>query len=1598
MSAEEEEQNASDGSVRSVEKKESPTDDIDIELGDTIYIQGGKHDKLYGRVYYIDDTLMRVLPNGVSDRIVDIPIIDDEFDPDLEVKNCLIDAKRTNPAFVAQIDAHAGSNVETFTETGEEGPVYSILAVDERNDKMTLQPKDATDPPLEILFENKGIPRDLPFAVMRVRDTEEELVDEEEQEEQEQDISQEDEEEEDDLDKMIEESRRQAASRIVEVAVIDRLYPDSTQKGEMLYDMINMKSVEARGNPDVQREAHTLIDQMLALRNSVIYYDPKTGKPVGLLPTSFPLISDLLASVSVPLMRPVMKVKRALFLDHTPDDTEDATEIPDADVDIKYLSDVVKQTIQYMDTQLGGNSGSQDLPNWFTSWETLHSYHKSWAPYISTESENITFQRDSEFLRAPLPEADTPVVDGLPKLDADNKMLVTSESVQKIHSGILRGLGPRSTRLHSKDPSEKRVENPEEGSIVNTLIFPLSVQAHLGTIRSGRVANDIASSHTPMLSFNDIITRLNGIPDKPYAGGIVSIGEGGNTNGSIPLESWLVNQALYPLGLGDVFVSLANYGLSQTEFNVEQQEVLVTKINMYRALIKQYITELRAASQKAMSDIKTTENNFLGEQPYAELLGLVNGEPILKEEEKGFLSSIPTYKNNDIALFAYLWNKSADLLLATMSQVPFPLARERNRKVRDQFLEALRDALQKTLKREMAGEPPTPNKCPHVESYTQIKRVKDDTERMLLFSKYLAKFKKGRAGQWVECSICNQHLACYHEFLLLQEYLHPKEKATIHKEIVLEYNGGQFCGKYICNNCGQPISEPDFDKSMEYSDDGVPMSGRAAMKTGDEDIEEQLDAILTETKEEELEFKGDKLNKYYQTARRIFDMVGIQPDNKAYKRIVERVDGEMARQPDQEQYKKLAGTRKVLDYSANYNQVLVCATATNCLIEIQTSIPGYVMRYKMDGCKAGFSGIPIASDETDLTGMEYIACAVSRVNDTEKEPWSLTEWMRQTESKRQDTILTRMKASLKGLLTQTSVQQQLALKRAQLKEIYGDIKYADQLPEKIPEHFAPFPYNNEEAPIVPEAASQKQIVRAWILQAHQFAKENGTYVKGDRLAESTCCYIPIQEPGKFWRENVSAMARLPIKQPPRGPIQSHLAIPFEPRPLQDMEVEIPQDVRYKIFLNVCYKGARIGFQHEPGYTNTCMNCGFEFPESPYIVQPSMPLSRELVKQYNEELAASVTAGKVALETQDVKITDNTFQELIDASHRAFLVEPEKKREIVAGMKLLQDLQEFDAFEGWREAITETIAEISKLPENPDEVELTGAYGAISNLSREILDSIELKLRESRRKILENLLKTNPEQIVEFIRTYFLVPFQRLKYNFKGDNFKYDAGDVGSGAIDSINEMFKKHVSFKTDLAARIKGGTLERLDIVTQRLNKALNILKVHIRSSSFPGGNVGLPYITTALIGGILYDFINPDVGPIDDMWSKGPLTIVDSCIVKLHEETPNFTAEQIRENIQKRAEDEKNLFIRRFEGKTQGEKNMEKMYKKLGLGEWAITSKDVRKYSPEQWEKDREQRLQMGFTDFQPEGLEPEGGGPEGGPELGDEDGYDVGEEADD
>ena len=57
----------------------------------------------------------------------------------------------------------------------------------------------------------------------------------------------------------------------------------------------------------------------------------------------------------------------------------------------------------------------------------------------------------------------------------------------------------------------------------------------------------------------------------------------------------------------------------------------------------------------------------------------------------------------------------------------------------------------------------------------------------------------------------------------------------------------------------------------------------------------------------------------------------------------------------------------------------------------------------------------------------------------------------------------------------------------------------------------------------------------------------------------------------------------------------------------------------------------------------------------------------------------------------------------------------------------------------------------------------------------------------------------------------------------------------------------------------------------------------------------------------------------------------------------------------------------IGRFDRMSKEEKSLELVKKKLGLGDWAVGgTKAIYKYNPEQYERDRNQRLEMGFSDF--------------------------------
>jgi len=1576
-------------------------DALDFELGDSVYVLGGKLDGTRGRIYYLDADLLRILPDGVSDRLVDINIVDGDLDPKLAIEKLYLLVKRAAPAFVSQIDAQVGQIADTFSATGELGLQYTIKSINEAEDSLVLE--DETEGELPIEFEFRGIPQDAPFSVLRPRALPsaknlpvEGAVEAEPEPEP-------DAEEFEFLAELEEE-----IVGMKEIPSTQLFYPDIVQRNDMFREMLEAIPLASQKNVKQQRDLRLLVEQCMLLRNEAVSY-AFTGEPNGKLSTSFQTILELLDAAPPALSRPIMDVKRTLYMDHS-EEGDDPKEVP-GKLEIKYIHDVLVESMDFMERELGAAAGAPEaMPPWFVGWERyFKQYMRTWL----NSADGTVFKEDKEFLRAefkgslvredPIKETEDgrertleKETDGLgvlgpTKSGRDIILQVPPSGITKVGLSLMKGLGARSTRLKERDA--RRIETADEGLIEGQLLFPLSVQRDLGLIRSGRLSKDISLSHGSTRTILQIIKDLSGVPTQATTGGIVSIGTNGNTSGNINLEDWIRSQPIYPTGMADALIDLKSLGLAQKEFTVAQQEVILEKINQVRALVKQYIIEEHELSVKKIADLRLENKTFLEGESLEQFMAVLTEEPLLASRVAEIRARIPAYKDNDIALTAGLLDTVAQLFLTAFAGVPGPLAKERHRRVRDQFLEALRIGLARATKKANAGIEPQPNRCAHVGSLKAIKKVSDPVERILLLARLIARFSSGRKDNWLNCSVCNQHLLCYHEELQMQEFVRPRERETLHKELLLTFSGGVFQGKYMCSNCGQSINDIEFDQGLEYDDSGKPMSGRAVLIDKDAEAEDDIDMVLGGPAEapEALEFATDVQTLVYKTARQILDRVGIYADRDSYKRIVERVESEIQKQPSREQYakrvseKKAQGTKSI-DYDVLINRILVSATGAHALLEAQTHVPGYVLRTKLQGCKAGLSGYPVGS-EKDRTGLEYFSCAIAglKINET---PWNLTGFLRESsDKKRQDIIAKSIESILTEALKTALVQQRIMEKRAYLEKLYGSAEFADHLPEAVPTGFYPIPYavsekEATEAIIVPNAATPAEAVRGWIQMSHRMAREFGTYVRGSPYSEASCCFTPIREPG-FWTKH--DMPSLPLKTPPRGRAASEVTLPFKPRPAAKLFPELPEALYYRVFLRVCYDGPRKGLPHEPGYTKICNNCGFEFPENPYSERAAIPQTKELIKDWQAETDAILENGKMALATQKVVINRTTFDDVLDSSHKAFSVPKITLPTIKTGAELLIRLSTLEVFEEWKPLMAATIERVSRLSPGAEEIEVAEAYGPLSDSAVEELAEIERRIGGRSTGALRNLFKQSPGQIAESLRTYLLVPFQRLLSKFRVKSLQVQRSyDLAVGARDDLHGLLEGHLEYLGTLTKRVKGLTEDKLRQARDRLSLVIPILKNELRASFVPGGRFGLPYIIAALLSGILSEFINPNRVPenssVDkiDVGARAPIQILDVCLNQLQIEGLNLSEQQIRDMISRRAEAEKVSMINKLAKMTPEEKKVELMKKRLGLGDWAIGgTKAIYQYDPEQYERERAQRAEMGLGEEVAGG----GAGAEGG-----------------
>ncbi len=1539
--------------------------EVGIQLGDRIYISGGIKDGLRGRIYYLDGSLIKILPDGVQHRLEEIPIVEGDLDESLGITGIYVLRKRAAAAFVEQNDFQVTYHLETIKEDGSAGPVYTIQSINESEDSVVLT--DETGAEKKIVFGFVGVPLEEDFVIARVRQPPESLAAN--------NAANAEEHAEDEEIVLLDSLEVPEIFEIREIPKAQRFFPDVVQRSDMLQDLLSMLDIKKQKNPEKQSELRKLVEQMMILRNQVVEYS-KSGEPIRQIPPFSTSIMELLQKTPVPLSRPVIDSKRVVYLDHTikgfsnlmkgapdGDDRSSAYE----DIVIEYLSDAIAAANQYME-QIAGVQGEQVnpdiLPNWYLGWEGFFKKHMAaWTP--ETKGRAKPFLRDSEFFRAEIPEVTEPSVEGFPEVKkeelrdnprSEKKIVDTSVLSNNLKMSYLRGLGARLGKLREKEPP-RVIESAELAPILSYLLFPLKYEIELGATRSGSLAVDMGKSQNKPLSIQKILELEGGVSEIPSAGSILSLSK--TSIGNISLEDWLSAQPIEAAGIAEIVQKLASYGLSNTEFTMDQMNVLIKKIDRYRAIIYDTIAKTRTEAKEKLDAMTLQNRTFLDPTVFQERVGQLLADREFQKLVPEFQVRFPSYRENDIALFGFLFNKVYDFTVARLSENQEGYIREFRRVERDLFLNRVKDSARTEEKKKSAGEVPEPNPCPHVRSLLMIRKVADPANQMKLLARFITQYGGERKDNWLKCQVCSKNCLCHHEVLLLQEFLRPREKDAIHKDLLLAFSYGQFHGKYICKNCGQGIANLDYDTSLEFDDEGRPMMGRSVLVDEDGILEDKIEELLgaPADSQKEITFSTESQIVAYRVLKQVVDRIGIRVAEADYRKMVNRIENEILKLSSRMDYERMqkaarAKGQALPDYDVYLNRRLVLLVGAYLLVEIQTNIPGYTVRYKLPGCKPGFSGYPIGKD-TELTGLTYVACAIAGIQKNEA-PWNLTGFLKEkSEAKRTEGIAKLMMERVKDVLTNSEVAREIAMKREYFEKTLGQQTFDEGLTETVPAGFTPeqvSPTAEKGAPVA-EAASERERSRAWILQANDLAKE--TIFMG-----ATCCYHPLSTPTSYWQKKETELVPLPSREIPQGLKKSNLVVHYKARRMDTPRVVAKEDLYYRVFLKLCYDRAkpdRYGLPHEPGYDNRCPHCGLNFPKSWDLV--------------------TLEEGKLALETQNIDTSEEAFQDLLDESHRKYIARMDPVQVPERSTALLQKLMEMNPppFEAWRPVIAELITNLQTLPENRpmEEIDIAAMYGTLSNLAEAFKQNLVARIGQANAEVLEKIASQSPFSMVESLRTYFFLAFQRGLTKYHRVPKVQSSYKLGEGTVEDIEEALTKHLEYIGTIVEKLGSGrTRGKIEYAKKQLGVILPLIKNNIRAALLPGGAIGLPYLLKAAILGIFAECVDPNTIPAGVEFeeggvadnARGAMEILKLCITQFNAEGLNFTPEQIKALMARRDEVEKMRLIKKLDEMSPEKKRVELLNKKLGLGDWAIGgTKLIYAYDKDQYEREREERSEM-------------------------------------
>lgn len=1555
-----------------------------VELGDRIRIYGGKYDKTTGRVVYRSENEIHVSPDGLTNQVLELDVNEEGFDPRFGIESVEILQKRKKTNLVEILDLRTDQDLETFGPDGEPIAKYRIVSVDPEADMIVVNNELEGD--ITIPFGFRGVPKDFPFRAIRGRQPVEkaegpplgELTEETEGERDVLNDENADDEEEDFrfLDDELQlpassQAEQDGIERLVEIPTSERTYSNITQKSEAYADFLSLNSAAKQRLAETQKATRVLTEMFFQIRGSILRISDD-GTPKGIKPTSIQTLVDALETRLLALSRCVVDVDKIIYHDIN-SDVHPQPEMMDG-LRMKDFPAKVEASNEYLESSpdMDGQKYSAFLNSY------LDKYASTWKP-TGESTQKIAFQRDEEVFRrkAPEPEANIPgYPSGLPR---KKDGYASSDNISEVSMSLLRGL--KSLKVKSQI-----MQLGEEAVVLSYILFPLSQASSLNTLRHESLVTDIADGQKEFISMKKIIKEMGEITDIPSATHPFLISVEGVNLGNISLKDYLKSMGLRAEGMGDIWPVQVLLGMREREWTIDQQEALTEIIKeTQNQILNAIIAQREALSQFATQPPAVQGIQMVSSGPA--MIEKLAGEPLLKDMQSVLKDQMPGYANSDVAMVGLILKNHPELAMAQLADQPAALTRSRMKYAREQYLKSLKDIQLKKQRIDFAGEPPEPVNCSHVKPLAMIRKVKDDNQRLALLAKFLVTFQGQKQDNWLKCNAGDHNLLCVHELLQIYQYLRPGDVAALNKDIQLNFGGGQFQGFYICRNCGQPISELEYDTHLEFDDNGRPMMGRSELVDKDAITMEQIDDLIGPLGDvdDPAEFDNEMKKLIYTTSKELADRLLAPLELDDYMTIVNRVYGLMQQMPTRELYVKYQQSQRksktsqtnLPDYEIYTNQALVCAIAVHMLILIQTRKPDLILRGMPTGCR-NLGGQPLEPEG----GTNGIQCVVSILSSIQKDtaPWSMTQFQRETDDTlRQKAIMGVFEPFMRSALQDPTILQALSQKREYIRKVLGAAGGQGRPDEELPANFAPIPYVMKEEDfvekiIVPEAATPGDRAELWIRQGNILAKKNKMPMP-IVFSEASCCLSPLEKADSFWDSGVAKDSLPPfpkktgVPAPPKITRMEPVMKPSQTsRPLPDP----PENSYYQLFLKVCYDGDKKGHTHEFGLTHTCIWCDLKLPMDVNILNPEQ--------------------GLVAIESQGIEVTKETFEDLLNETHRVNSFTSHLKTELPGPLDNWSALMsiEPEPAEGYRVVMATTQTELTKLPPDAKEVEVALALSDFSTLSEEMENKLKMRLPPTQHELFDTLVKGGAGSITRFLQSYVLVPLSHFASK-RGYTAKvpksWNLSWQHQLDLESILNTHRGYIAKfnKVEVTPWLKA----KIDTIILQTRSILSRLET-LRPLQIPGGIQTYEYFLKFCLYSPLANFVDPNTLPIAqdteapsshvEQHAMFPAKFISDMVNRFKDEGLSLTPEQIRELIAKRNEAEKANILKKMTDMPRAQKDITKIQMKLGIGEWAVGgTKAIYAYDKDRYDIERDQRAQAGIIDFPGQG--PEGAAAAGG-----------------